>query len=96
MLYNTSRKARLSSTGTFEKWLQANPAMARLAGGLLILAAFLLLPAKMGIGVGFLTAFLLLMTAASLVIIIAPMQYIRLRHIVLLVAGTFLLEYLFL
>lgn len=96
MLYNTSRKAKLTSTGRFEKYLQANPVNARIAGLLLIVAAFITLAVNMGIGAGIITAFLLLMMAAGLIVAIAPLHYFKLRHVVLLVIGTLLLESLFL
>lgn len=96
MLYNTSRKAKLSTVGRFEKFLQANPVNARLAGLLLIIASFIMLAVKLGIGAGIFTSFLLLMLAAGLVVAIAPLQYLKLRHIIMLVVGSILLESLFL
>lgn len=96
MLYNTSRKAKLSNAGRFEKYLQDNPVNALIAGLLLIVTSFIMLAVKLGIGAGILTSFLLLMLAAGLVVTIAPLQYFKLRHIVMLVIGTFLLESLFL
>ena len=95
MLYNTSRKAKLSGTGRFEKYLQANPSIARPAGLLLIIVSMMLLVLKMGIGVGLLSAFLLLMVAAGLVVVIAPLHYFKLRHVLLLVVASVLLESLF-
>ena len=96
MLYNTSQKAKLSKNGSLEKWLQQNKSTAKILGGLLIIVAFILLPLKDGIGVGTITAFLLLMAAAALVIAIAPFHYLRLKHIAALAAFSFLLEFLFL
>lgn len=95
MLYNTSRKAKLSTRGSFEKWLQQNKAFARATGLVLFVLPFVLLPVKDGVGVGMFTAFLLLMTAAALVVMIAPFHYLRLRHVAALIAASLLLEFLF-
>ncbi|OJY93301.1 MAG: hypothetical protein BGP13_16880 [Sphingobacteriales bacterium 40-81] len=95
MLYNTSQKAKLSVKGSFEKWLQQNKHIAKPLGILLIVLSFILLPLKDGFGVGTFTAFLLLMAAACLIIMIAPFHYIRFKHIAALVMVSFLLEFLF-
>ena len=95
MLYNTSHKAKLSVKGAIEKWLQQHPAIAKSVGILLVIASFLILAAKDGTGVGIFTATLLLMTAGCLTIAIAPLYYLRLKHIAALSAGIFLLEFLF-
>ncbi|MBX2921135.1 MAG: hypothetical protein KF746_03000 [Chitinophagaceae bacterium] len=95
MLYNTSRKAKLSAKGPFEKWLQQHRAAAKATGVLLVVISFVMLSLKDGLGVGMLTAFLLLMAAASLIIIIAPFQYLRLKYIIALAGASFILEFLF-
>lgn len=95
MLYNTSQKAKLSTKGAFEKWLQQNTSIAKTLGCLLIIIPFILLPVKDGTGVGSLTAFLLLMTAAGLIVAVSPFHYLKLTHIAALIAVSFLLECLF-
>ncbi|MBX3255827.1 MAG: hypothetical protein KF862_16960 [Chitinophagaceae bacterium] len=95
MMYNTSRKAKLSVKGSFEKWLQRNRGAAKTTGILLIVIPFVVLPLKDGAGVGTLTAFLLLMTAACLIVTVTPFHYLRFRHIIALVGTSFLLEVLF-
>lgn len=96
MLYNTSLKAKLSASGKMEKWMQANPGVARIIGSLLIITCFTLFILKMGTAVGIFTGVLLLMAASSLVISIAPLHYFKLRHILMIVCGSLLIEYLFL
>lgn len=95
MLYNTSKKAKLSSRGSFEKWLQQNKSMAKPLGIFTTIIPFILLPIKDGIGVGTLTAFLLLMTSAGLTIAIAPFHYLRFKYVAALIVAGFLLEFLF-
>lgn len=96
MLYNTSKKAKLSTKGNFEKWLQQNKPTAKAIGIGLVVISFVILPIKDGLGVGVLSAFLLLMLSAGLTIAIAPFHYLRFKHIAALVAAVFLLEFLFL
>lgn len=95
MLYNTSGKAKLSAKGVFERWLQQHKPVAKLLGLLCVMVPFILLPLNDGTAIGILTAFLLLMAAAALMITIAPFHYLRLKHIIALVAFSFLLESLF-
>ncbi len=95
MLYNSSGKAKLSRTGAFEMWLQNHIPLTKAMGTVLLALPFLLLPLKDGLGVGMLTAFLLLMTAAGLTVAVAPFYYLRIKHIAILVTGCCFLEYLF-
>lgn len=95
MFYNTSKKAKLSNKGSFEKWLQQNKPVAKATGIFLILIPFVLFPLKDGVGAGILTAFLLLMAAAGLTVVIAPFHYLRLKHIIALIACSLILESLF-
>lgn len=91
-LYNTSQKAKLSRTGSVEKWLQAHPVQAKQVGIFLIVLCIASLVWKDGWGVGGFTASLLIMTVGGLVVGIAPMQYIRMRHLALLTVLCFLFE----
>lgn len=95
MLYNTSKKAKLSTKGLFENWLQLNKPTAKAVGISLIALPFVILPVKDGAGVGTLTAILLLMTAAGLIIVIAPFHYVRFKHVAVLTVAGLLLEFLF-
>lgn len=95
MLYNTSRKAKLSATGTFEKWLQQHVTFARATGLLLIVWGFILLALKQGVAVGIITAFVLLMAAGSLIVMIAPFHYLKLKHVAALIVACSILEFLF-
>lgn len=92
MLYNTSRKAKLSSTGSLEKWMQAHHKPAKITGLSLLILSIIAMVIKDGIGVGILTAFVLLMATGCIVVAVAPLHYFRLKHIVLLIAGSLLLE----
>lgn len=95
MLYNTSKKVRFSESDKFGRWLQQHSAMATSLGLLFIAVSFLILIFQLGLGVGILTAFLLLMTSAALIIVIAPLRYLKIQSIIALVLICVLLEILF-
>lgn len=95
LLYNTSGKARLSTVGTAERWIQGNAKTAKPLGIALILVSFLLFIWKDGLGAGTISALLLLMLAAALTVVIAPLQFLKLKQIILIISGSLLLEYLF-
>lgn len=91
-LYNTSRKARLSKRGKWEKWLQAQPAMAKLVGSSLILLTMALLIFLDGLAMGLYNWFLMLMTMASIIVAIAPFFYLKFKHTISLFFLAFMLE----
>jgi hypothetical protein len=92
MLYNTSRKAKLSTSGSLEKWMQAHHKPAKITGLFLIILSIIAMVVKQGVGVGMLTSFTLLMATGCIIVAVAPLHYFRLKHIVLIVAGSLLLE----
>jgi hypothetical protein len=92
MLYNTSKRAKLSNTGKIEKWLQQHPLKARQLGCSLIVISLILLIGKEGVSVGLFTALLLLMASASYIVAIAPFYYFRFRHVGVLALMSFLIE----
>lgn len=92
MLYNTSKRAKLSGAGKLEQWLQANPGQARRAGVLFIVLSVVSLVIRDGIGVGLFSGVLLLMAAVGYMVAIAPLYYLRLRHIAALTLGSLLIE----
>ncbi len=90
--YNTSLKAKLSSDGAYEKWIQSNRGNARISGAVLLIAGFVVLVIKDGLGIGAFTFLLLLMTAACYTIALAPLNCLKLKHILLIISVSFLLE----
>jgi len=92
MLYNTSKRAKLSSVGSSQRWLQANTRTAKRVGLLLIITSFAALIAVCGWGVGLFTAAILLMTAAAYVIVISPFYYLKWPHVTAITGFCLLLE----
>ncbi len=92
MLYNTSQKAKLSAGGPFERWLQRTPKSARVVGVLLILLGTAAFVYRDGWTAGLFAALLLLMVAAAYTVAIAPLYYLKLKHMVALVLGSLFFE----
>jgi hypothetical protein len=92
LLYNTSKKADLSRSFFIELWVQDNPKAGKLMGLLLISIALLISLFYFGIGSGIFLFFIILMTVASLVVLIAPLRYINYRIVSLIFLLSFLIE----
>lgn len=92
MLYNTSKRAKLSAAGKLEKWLQAYPARAKQAGIFFVLISILAWVMLDGAGVGLFSAVLLLMASAGYTVTVAPLYYLRFKHIAVLALGSLFIE----
>lgn len=73
ILYNTSLRADLQ-TRVLRKWAQRYRTAARLAGATLIIISFLLFATAFSVATGLVTGTLVLMTVATLVIILYPLR----------------------
>ena len=90
-LYNISSKAKLASIGIYQKWLQQNPVWATISGVALLLCSLVFFIIKDGPGVGGFSFFLLLMGMGGCVIVLAPLHYLKQKHILLFIfIGLFL------
>ena len=81
MLYNTSKRAKLSSAGKYQRWLQSNAFATKPAGITLITCSIIALIIKSGVGVGIFTGVILLMASAGYVVAIAPFHYLSWKHV---------------
>lgn len=81
VLYNTSKKATLSSKFPMERWIQQHSKTSRYLGLGIILIAYALLISIKAIGACTLIFFIQIMTIASLVIILAPLKIINYKFI---------------
>ncbi|QTE22611.1 hypothetical protein [Polaribacter cellanae] len=90
--YNTSKKAILLNNRPFEKWVQQHPLVSkRVALGILFLAyigAIIL----HGFGAGILMECIILITLASLVVCIVPLQIFNYRILLIIFMLSFFLE----
>lgn len=81
VLYNTSKKATLSTNFPIERWVQQNAKPSRFIGlGILIIAYSTLISLK-ATGVSTLIFLIQIMTIGSLVVILAPLKIISHRFI---------------
>lgn len=95
VLYNTSKKATLSSNFQVERWIQQNPKPSRFIGLGILLIAYALLISIKAIGVSTLLFLIQIMTIGSLVVILAPLKIINYKLIVgILFFSTFIEIYL--
>ncbi len=70
-LYGTSQRAELSRS-QINLWLQEHPKFSKVTGIVLLLLALIFSAMIYGMGAGIFTALVLLMTIASLVILVFP------------------------
>lgn len=95
VLYNTSKKATLSTQFQTERWIQQNPNPSRFIGLVLLVMAYVLLLSIKAAGVSSFLFLIQLMTIGSLVVILAPLRIINFKLIIgIICISTFLEIYL--
>ncbi len=90
--YYTSVKAALAGNSALENAIRNNPVVSRRTGLALLLAALILSVAYNGLGAGTFEFFVLLMTAASLIVLLAPLRIVTLRSALVVFAVSLLVE----
>ncbi|MEQ6118913.1 hypothetical protein [Reichenbachiella sp. MALMAid0571] len=73
ILYRTSKRVEFKPSKA-QRWVYNNTKLTRSVGLVLLLVSFCLLSTHYGIGAGIFMAMIVLMTIASLVIIISPLR----------------------
>lgn len=91
VLYNTSKRAILSSNFQLERWVQQNPKPSRFIGLGILLIAYALLISIKAIGASTLIFFIQVMTIGSLIVILAPLKIINYKFVlgILILASFF-------
>lgn len=92
LFYNTSQKVQLSRTLFIEKWAQDNSIAARYFALLLFIIGLVISIFSFGIGSGVFLFFVILMTVASLVVLLAPLKYLSYKSLSLLFVFSFAIE----
>jgi hypothetical protein len=92
LLYNTSKKVQLSRTLFIERWAQDNSTAAKYSGLLLFIVGLVISMLSFGIGSGVFLFFVILMTVASLVVLLAPLKYMSYKSFSLLFVFSFAVE----
>ncbi|PKD18656.1 hypothetical protein APR41_17830 [Salegentibacter salinarum] len=95
ILYNTSEKAVLTQSLFLEKWVQNNHLPSKFLGYTLLLIAFIISIPLFGIGAGISLYLTILMTVASVVILLAPLHYITYKTLSAIFIISFIVELIF-
>ncbi|AGA79540.1 hypothetical protein [Echinicola vietnamensis] len=93
-LYNTSKKAPLLLSNHLEKWAHSHPGPAKAIGLLLLSLGMLIAMFDSGVGAGMFTFLVILMTVASLVVVVTPLKFVGYRSLLVLFAISLMLEFL--
>ncbi len=83
-LYNTSKKAFLSSDNKLQLWLQKNIKCSNIIGLALLIVSFFTAIFYLGVATGIVFWLLTLMTILSLLIVVAPTRIANYKHIIVL------------
>ena len=92
LLYGTSKKMAAAGVLGLEKWTGEHKKSAQLASLALMILSLGLSCFHWGLGSGIFTFFILLMTVASLVILLAPLQLLNYRNLGILYLCAILFE----
>ncbi|SFW26267.1 hypothetical protein SAMN02927921_00806 [Sinomicrobium oceani] len=93
-LYNTSRRAVLSKSLGIERWMQAHRAQSKTAGLLLLVLGMVLSVIYYGLGAGIFAFVVILMTIGSLIVLIAPLRFVRYQVLFLVLVLSVTFEFL--
>ena len=78
----------------YEKWLKAHTTFAKVSGCLFLILAFGLFINIYGLAAGTFMAFIFLMTGASLIIILKPLQLINYKNVITIFIVALMVEIL--
>lgn len=92
MFYYTSKRAALTYSYGFEKWMNNNPKQTKITGLMLLLLAYSFWLFTSALGSGTLLFFIQLMTIGSLIIILTPLKVINSKAVAILFILTGIIE----
>jgi hypothetical protein len=90
--YQTSHRAELLSPNKLEAWLRAHRNQAYLIGLIGFLSSFVLILEVYGIGSGIFAYILSLTIISSIIIILAPLHYLKIENVGLVFFCSLILE----
>lgn len=93
VLYNTSKKAILSSNTVIERWIQEHTDYSKIIGCLLLIATLTLIVLRFGIGSGVIFWSVTFMSILSLIITISPLQKVNYKHLIILFSILLIIEF---
>src|SRR5690606_18341393 len=93
LLYNTSKKIELSQSLFIERWAQNRLTTGKVTGWLLFTIALIISIIYFGVGVGIFLFTVVLMTVASLIVLLAPLKYLSYKTLSVLFIFSLTIEH---
>lgn len=94
ILYSTSNRAELTLQYKLQTWVRAHNNLGTYFGVVLLVFSLILAIVYLGTGAGTFAFLIILMTTASLVVLIAPLRFIKLFTLIILILLSFGVEIL--
>ena len=94
MLYSTSKRAKLILQYSFQKWITKNPKNGKFSGLVLLSISLMISVLSLGLGSGIFSFLVILMTMASLVVLISPLRFFNLSALFVIAIVCFGVEFL--
>lgn len=92
LFYTTSKKRNTTIKTRWERYFATHPARSKLLGALLFFTGWVFLATAMGFGAGTFAVLAYIMCFGSAIVLLAPFNYFRARHVIVLSAACLLLE----
>lgn len=94
MLYSGSKRAKLVLQYDFQKWLTENPKIGKFAGLVLLFISLITSVLSLGIGSGIFSFLVILMTMASLIVLISPLRFFNISALLVIAMVCYGVEFL--
>ncbi|WP_236977301.1 hypothetical protein [Membranihabitans maritimus] len=92
VLYNTSKRAKLSSQLQLETWVQRHAQLSKKIGSGMLITGLVSGVLAFGFASGIFSYLVILMTIASLIVLVAPLRFLNYHIIILIGISSILLE----
>ncbi|MFB9051611.1 hypothetical protein ACFFVB_00840 [Formosa undariae] len=92
MLYSTSKRAPLTLELGFQKKINENIKISKYSAGFLLLLSLILCVIDLGTGAGVFSFLVVLMTVGSLIVLVAPLRFIKLSTLIIITILSFGIE----
>ncbi|MBQ4914220.1 hypothetical protein J8L85_07220 [Maribacter sp. MMG018] len=94
LCYSTSKRQEITNTLKIESWGQQHSFLANICGSMALLASCTLSIIRYGWGSGIFTFSIILMTIASLIILLQPLKLITYKTVSVVLASCLICEFL--
>lgn len=93
MLYSTSKRAKLILQYSFQKWITKNPKNGKFSGLVLLSISLMISVLSLGLGSGIFSFIVIIMTIASLVVLISPLHFFNFSKLLIIATIHFGVEF---